>query len=83
MKKVLTFLEANRSTYSAPFCRLQKETEEAREETDSNAQCLAPLEVRLTPLIHAAEASRDFTTPRELFDPIFEVMADEEYTPLT
>ena len=40
-----------------------------------------PLELRLKPLINAAEMSRDFTTLHELFDQIFEVMADEEYPP--
>ena len=82
VKKGFKFLEANRSTYIASFCRLQKEAD-AREEVNSNAQYLAPLEVRLKPLINAAETSRDLTTLHELFDPIFELMANEEYIPLT
>ena len=36
LKKVLRFLEANKSTYTSPFSKLQKEVEEAREEANDN-----------------------------------------------
>ena len=38
--KVLKFLETNKSTYTAPFSKLQKEVEEAREEANDNVKLL-------------------------------------------
>jgi len=43
LKKVLKFLEANKSTYTTPFSRLQKEVEEAREEANDNLKFLSTL----------------------------------------
>jgi len=43
LKKVLKFLETNKSTYTTPFSRLQKEVEEAREEANDNCKFLATL----------------------------------------
>lgn len=43
LKKVLKFLEANKSTYTTPFSRLQKEVEEAREEANDNLKFLTTL----------------------------------------
>lgn len=43
VKKVLKFLEANKSTYTMPFSRLQKEVEDAREEANDNVRFLKHL----------------------------------------
>lgn len=43
VKKVLRFLETNKSTYTTPFSRLQREVEEAREEANNNVHFLATL----------------------------------------
>lgn len=43
LKKVLKFLEANKSTYTVPFSRLQNEVAEARDEAIDNVKFLSTL----------------------------------------
>ncbi len=43
LKKVLKFLEQNKSTYTNPFSKLQKEVEQARDEATDNDHFLKPL----------------------------------------
>lgn len=43
VKKVLKFLEQNKSTYTTPFSKLQKEVQQARIEANNNAKYLNTL----------------------------------------
>eukprot|EP00928_Gymnodinium_smaydae_P023763 TRINITY_DN1947_c0_g1_i2.p1 TRINITY_DN1947_c0_g1~~TRINITY_DN1947_c0_g1_i2.p1 ORF type:complete len:4562 (+),score=1174.36 TRINITY_DN1947_c0_g1_i2:66-13751(+) len=65
LKKVLKFLETNKSTYTNPFSRLQKEVEEAREEANDNKRFLETLQKPITALMNEGG---DF----ELLDKVFE-----------
>lgn len=65
LKKVLKFLETNKSTYTTPFSRLQKEVEEAREEATSNVRFLATLQKGIDKL---TSESADFETLDKNFD---------------
>eukprot|EP00931_Biecheleriopsis_adriatica_P036383 TRINITY_DN2095_c0_g1_i5.p1 TRINITY_DN2095_c0_g1~~TRINITY_DN2095_c0_g1_i5.p1 ORF type:complete len:4649 (-),score=1173.32 TRINITY_DN2095_c0_g1_i5:61-14007(-) len=67
LKKVLKFLETNKSTYTAPFSKLQKEVEEAREEANDNVKFLATLTKTIDKL---TSDSADFETIEQLFEPI-------------
>ncbi len=40
IKKVLKFLEQNKSTYTGPFSKLQKEVQTARQEANENCKYL-------------------------------------------
>ncbi|CAK0818712.1 unnamed protein product [Prorocentrum cordatum] len=67
LKKVLKFLETNKSTYTTPFSRLQKEVEEAREEANDNVRFLATLTKDIDKLMNE---SADFETLDKLFDSV-------------
>ena len=67
LKKVLKFLETNKSTYTAPFSKLQKEVEEAREEANDNVKFLASLTKSIDKL---TSDSADFEQLEQLFEPI-------------
>ena len=45
--EVLKFLEQNKSTYTNPFSKLQREVDYAREDANDNVKCLPP--PQLTP----------------------------------
>jgi dynein heavy chain len=67
LKKVLKFLETNRSTYTSPFSRLQKEVEEAREEANDNCKFLSAL---AKPIDSLMKDGGDFEAMDKLFDGI-------------
>eukprot|EP00929_Paragymnodinium_shiwhaense_P077081 TRINITY_DN3967_c0_g2_i2.p1 TRINITY_DN3967_c0_g2~~TRINITY_DN3967_c0_g2_i2.p1 ORF type:complete len:4576 (+),score=1729.31 TRINITY_DN3967_c0_g2_i2:93-13820(+) len=67
LKKVLKFLESNRSTYTNPFSRLQKEVEEAREEANDNVRYLNTLQKGINDLM---KDGVEFETIEKLFDGI-------------
>merc|ERR1719265_867171 len=65
LKKVLKFLEQNKSTYTNPFSRLQKEVEQAREEANDNVKFLSTLTQRFHGLMSDA---LDFEQMHTLYD---------------
>jgi dynein heavy chain len=65
LKKVLKFLENSKSTYTAPFSRVQKEVEEAREEAMVNHKFLQTMKDRIEKMDKA-----EFETLDTLFDGI-------------
>jgi dynein heavy chain len=65
LKKVLKFLETNKSTYTTPFSRLQKEVEEAREEANDNLKFLSTLNKGIEKLMNEGA---DFEALDSLFD---------------
>jgi dynein heavy chain len=67
LKKVLKFLEQNKSTYTNPFSRLQKEVEQAREEANDNLKFLSTLIQRFNQLM---SESADFEQLPKLYDGI-------------
>ncbi|CAE8597984.1 unnamed protein product [Polarella glacialis] len=64
LKKVLKFLETNKSTYTTPFSKLQKDVEEAREEANDNVKFLATLNKGIEKL---TSDSADFETLDTMF----------------
>lgn len=68
LKKVLKFLETNKSTYTAPFAKLQKEVEEAREEANDNVRFLGTLNKAIEKLTNE---SAEFETLESTFEPVF------------
>jgi dynein heavy chain len=69
LKKVLKNLETNKSTYTNPFSRLQKEVEEAREEANDNCRFLAALQKGITALMSEGQ-SGDFEVLDKLYEGI-------------
>jgi len=67
LKKVLKFLETNKSTYTAPFSKLQKEVEEAREEANDNVRFLTTLQKSIEKL---TSESAEFETIEQHFGPV-------------
>lgn len=67
VKKVLKFLEQNKSTYTGPFSKLQKEVQIARDEAKENWMYLQTLEELFHELIFS---SKDLPEIAELFVPI-------------
>jgi dynein heavy chain len=67
LKNVLKFLETNKSTYTTPFQRLQREVDEAREEAKDNVAFLATLNKAIDKLM--ADGA-DFEALPEQFDPL-------------
>ena len=80
IKKVLKFLEQNKSTYTGPFSKLQKEVQTARVEANDNylyLQTLADLFSELT------DNSKELTEIADLFMPIMHtillIWTDSQY----
>ncbi|CAK8998414.1 Dynein beta chain, partial [Durusdinium trenchii] len=71
VKRVLRFLEANKSTYVSPFARLQKEVEDSREEANDNVRFLKTLEPYVNNLL---SESADFEALEQVFDDIFHLL---------
>ncbi|CAE8644926.1 unnamed protein product [Polarella glacialis] len=69
VKRVLRFLEANKSTYVAPFSR--KEVEDAREEANDNVRFLKTLEGHINTLL---SETADFDELDRIFDIVFHVL---------
>jgi dynein heavy chain len=67
LKKVLKFLEQNKSTYTNPFSRLQKEVEQARDEATDNDHFLKTLQGHFDLLV---SESADFEKLDQYFDGI-------------
>ncbi|KAF4665135.1 hypothetical protein FOL47_004778 [Perkinsus chesapeaki] len=67
LRKVLSVLEDNKSTYVEPFKKLQNEVEEARDEANDNVKFLSSLTKHFQKL---ASDSMDFVELDKLFDPI-------------
>jgi len=67
LKKVLKFLEQNKSTYTNPFSRLQKEVEQARDEAIDNDHFLKTLMPYFEQLV---SESADFEKLPDCFDGI-------------
>jgi dynein heavy chain len=68
VKKVLKFLEQNKSTYTNPFSKLQREVDYAREDANDNVKFLTTLHTLFTNLTNE---SADFYELPNLFEPIF------------
>ncbi|CAE7395688.1 ODA4, partial [Symbiodinium microadriaticum] len=68
---VLRFLDANKSTYVAPFARLQKEVEDGREEANDNVKFLKALEPHVDALL---SETQDFEVLEQVFDDVFHVL---------
>lgn len=64
IKKVLKFLEQNKSTYTTPFGKLQKDVQAARVEANSNFKFLSTLNDLF---IDLTSDSKDFTEISDLF----------------
>ncbi|CAE7211536.1 ODA4 [Symbiodinium sp. CCMP2592] len=71
VKRVLRFLDANKSTYVAPFARLQKEVEDGREEANDNVKFLKALESHVNALLNETQ---DFEVLEQVFDDVFHVL---------
>lgn len=67
IKKVLKFLEQNKSTYTGQFSKLQKEVQAARQEANDNSKFLKTLEPLLGEL---TDEAKEFTEMEPLFVPI-------------
>jgi dynein heavy chain len=67
IKKVLKFLEQNKSTYTGPFSKLQKEVQTARAEANENYKYLTTLGELFKEL---TDQSKELTDISELFVPI-------------
>jgi dynein heavy chain len=67
IKKVLKFLEQNKSTYTTPFSKLQKEVQIAQKEANENYKYLKTLEGLFSDLTNS---SKDLVEISELFVPI-------------
>jgi len=67
LKKVLKFLEVQKSTYVEPFSKLRKEVEEARDEANDNEEFLKTLSKGINAL---TSDSTDFETLDKHFDAI-------------
>jgi len=67
IKKVLKFLEQNKSTYTGPFSKLQKEVQIARSEANENYKYLQTLVELFDQLTNPANELKDVV---ELFVPI-------------
>ena len=67
MKNILRFLKGNKSTYTNPFSKLQKDVHKARNEANDNYKYLQLLN---DPFSRLTETGTDFTILHELFIPI-------------
>jgi len=67
IKKVLKFLEQNKSTYTTPFSKLQKEVQVAQKEANENYKYLKTLEGLFGELVNT---SNELVDSAELFVPI-------------
>ena len=67
IKKVLKFIEQNKSTYTTPFSKLQKEVQIAQKEANENYKYLKTLEGLFSDLTNS---SKDLVEISELFVPI-------------
>jgi dynein heavy chain len=68
LKKTLKFLEQNKSTYTNPFSKLQREVDYAREDANDNVKFLSTMEPLFTKL---GNESTDFHDITDTFEPIF------------
>lgn len=64
IKKVLKFLEQNKSTYTGPFSKLQKEVQTSRQEANENFKYLQTLDQLFREL---TDLGKDFTEIPDLF----------------
>jgi dynein heavy chain len=71
IKKVLKFLEQNKSTYTGPFSKLQKEVQTARAEANENFKYLQTL---LDLFNQLTDTGKEFTEIPDLFVPIMHVI---------
>jgi len=67
IKKVLKFLEQNKSTYTTPFSKLQKEVQIAQKEANENYKYLRTLDVLFADL---TSTSLELPEVADLFVPI-------------
>jgi dynein heavy chain len=70
IKRVLKFLDAAKSTYCAPFLKLEKEVRHAREEANDNVKYLRTLEKLFSQL----NTMDDFEGLKELFKPMMHII---------
>jgi dynein heavy chain len=68
LKKTLKYLEQNKSTYTTPFSKLQREVDYAREDANDNVKFLKTMEPLFTKLCNE---STEFDSLSETFEPIF------------
>jgi dynein heavy chain len=68
---VLKFLEQNKSTYTGPFSKLQKEVQTARAEANENFKYLQTLTDLFNQL---TDTGKEFTEVPDLFIPIMHVI---------
>ena len=66
--EVLKFLEQNKSTYTNPFSKLQREVDYAREDANDNVKFLQTMDALFQKI---SNESTDFLELSELFEPIF------------
>lgn len=71
IKKVLKFLEQNKSTYTGPFSKLQKEVQAARSEANENFKYLQTLTGLFNQL---TDLGKEFTEVPDLFVPIMHMI---------
>jgi len=71
IKKVLKFLEQNKSTYTGPFSKLQKEVQAARSEGNENFKYLQTLTALFNQL---TDLGKEFTEVPDLFVPIMHMI---------
>jgi len=71
VKKILKFLEQNKSTYTIPFNKLNKEVQGYRMEANDNYKFLQTLK---DPFEDLVSEGRDFTTLYEVFLPIMHII---------
>jgi len=71
IKKVLKFLDQNKSTYTMPFSKLQKEVQASRVEANENFKYLQTLQELFEDLTNL---SREFNELQDLFVPIMHVI---------
>ena len=67
IKKVLKFLEQNKSTYTTPFSKLQKEVQIAQKEANENFKYLSTLKNLFLDL---SDSSKDLGDIADVFVPI-------------
>jgi dynein heavy chain len=71
IKKVIKFLEQNKSTYSSPFEKLKKDVQQARNEANQNFKYLSTLKELFVDL---TDTSKDLLELPDLFVPIMHVI---------
>lgn len=70
IRKILKYLDNNRSTYSTPFSKLCKEIFQSRDEANNNTLYLKPLE----PWLEQFQSCSNYSEINTLFRPIYHVL---------